>query len=209
MPVAIEPSPSIEHPLRIRVSSQSRSRASAGARLAAIIAALLCASSASADEVRVKVAVTDQYEAAISRPAEWTHALAPVAPGTPPTVRMAPADQTVILLTTYLVLPKDGVPALEPMVIEMNARSAAASVEKVCRPKELEHSEHDAAYCEFTDQNLVAAATLAPGQFRYVASGMVETGEVWVNFTVLTNDRDSPDYRAALAAVGSIDVDER
>jgi hypothetical protein len=209
MPAATEPSPSIERPLRTRVSSRSWSRVPARARLAAIIGALLCATSASADEVRVNVAVNDQYEATISRPAEWTHALAPVPPGTPPTLRIAPADQGVILLTTYLVLPKDGVPALKPMVIEMNVRSAAASVEKICSPKELDDSAHDAAYCEFTDQNLVGAATLAPGQYRYVASGMVETGEVWVNFTVLTNDRDSADYRAALAAVGSIDVDGR
>ena len=60
------------------------------------------------------------------------------------------------------------------------------------------------SYAAFTDASLVGKSE-RPGSFKNATSGVVRYGNYLVSFTLLSNDRDSELYKAALSVVTSLD----
>lgn len=119
----------------------------------------------------------------------------------PITVRMAQAKAPVSLQISFLPDP-DGELATargrkERMVAAFQ-QFVAGSVEKSMQFEELEPKSGAGTYCVFTDESLVGQATLPPGEYRQVTSGVKAWSGCYALFTLMSNDTTSPEYLAAL-----------
>ena len=83
------------------------------------------------------------------------------------------------------------------------AQYAPAAVEKQVTVEKLKGADVSGSFARFTDAKWVGKKP-PPAEFSNVANGLMRCGDVWGNFTVLTNDKDGPLFKQGLAVVESL-----
>jgi hypothetical protein len=78
------------------------------------------------------------------------------------------------------------------------------SVEKKVELEVLKGAAVSGAFARFTDKDWVGKKPRT-GQFANVATGGVRCGDLWGNFTVLTNEKDGATFKKALAVVETLE----
>jgi hypothetical protein len=85
----------------------------------------------------------------------------------------------------------------------VEAQYVPASVEKKMVLEKLKGADASGIFARFTDAEWVGKKP-PPGQFANVATGMVRCGDLWGNFTILTQGRDGPSFKQGLTVIESL-----
>lgn len=124
----------------------------------------------------------------LTMPAEWKDQLRQPPSGLPPTITLAPATGNafqVLITPLWAVRPGVVVPGNEEMR-QMAARAAdkarPQAVEQVIPVRDIVGATGRGYYFTATDK------APKPGEFKYLAQGIIRVGEIALMFTALTND---------------------
>lgn len=136
-------------------------------------------------------------------PAGWEHEIIPSGEGMPPTIQLKSESEASIsvLVTAFLVGP--GAPAnfnspenIRRVVESFAADATPRAAENKLTVKPIGGGKVGYMFSA-TDKSLVGRP-VPPDEYLYVAQGAVMVGKLLCNFTILTNDRPSPDVDKAL-----------
>ena len=136
-------------------------------------------------------------------PAGWEHEIMASAEGMPPTIELKTGSEAsfAVLVTAFLVGP--GAPA--DFDSPKNIRRVVESIAAEAAPRAAEDqltvepigSGKVGYMFSATDKSLVGRL-IPPDEYLYVVQGAVMVGKLICNFTILMNDRPSPDAEKAL-----------
>lgn len=136
-------------------------------------------------------------------PAGWEHEIIPPTEGVPPTIWLKPGAGTSfsVLVTPFTAGPRTPPDFDSPESIRRVVESSAAdavprALEDKLTVEPIGGGKVGYMYSA-TDKSLVGRP-VAPGEFLYVMQGGVMVGKLLCNFTILTNERPSPDAKKAL-----------
>jgi len=155
-----------------------------------------------------QVAVADQGSLAFSAPTNWTFTAAKMpGPKFPATFRLRPEDKSVALLVTVFW---DGygdhvlsdAELQNVLKVSSERQYAPTSVEKKVEILKFTQPGVHGWYAQFTDASLVGKNP-PPGDFKVVTSGVFRAGNLWGNFTLLTNVKDDAGFKAGLKVLES------
>jgi hypothetical protein len=133
-------------------------------------------------------------------PAGWSakvEGAAPPAPGTPSTIRLTDGSGSCEALVTIMP-PPPGVrdfnsPQRLRQIVEMQGqRMLAESRETKLELQELKGAAGTGLFFALSDKTPTA------GSFPFVTGGLMSVGDLLLNFTILSSDKDPPQRRAAL-----------
>lgn len=136
-------------------------------------------------------------------PEAWRDHLIPPSNGVPPTINLVPAQDGAfsILITPFGNGPKPiadfGTPAMVRALTEDAARWASNHAAETTLEVLPIGGDATGFYYSATDRSLLGK-TPGPGEYLYVTQGQVMAGDLLCNFTVLTNDAESPLIASAL-----------
>ena len=83
------------------------------------------------------------------------------------------------------------------------AQFLSGSVEKKVVLENFKGAEASGCFARFTDADWVGKKPPA-GEFANVTTGMVRCGDLWGNFTILTNEKDGPSFKQALVVIETL-----
>jgi len=83
------------------------------------------------------------------------------------------------------------------------AQFVSTSVEKKVDVEKLKGADVSGSFARFTDIKW-ADKKLPPGELSNVAIGVLRCGDLWGDFTLLTNDKDGPHFKEGLAVIESL-----
>jgi hypothetical protein len=81
-------------------------------------------------------------------------------------------------------------------------RALAGSVEKEVAVQQIQGEQTDGYYFMLTDKNFVETAH-KPGKYKYQTQGLINLGEITLDFVICSNFLDTSDQRAALEMIAS------
>ncbi|PYJ60817.1 MAG: hypothetical protein DME24_08225 [Verrucomicrobia bacterium] len=127
--------------------------------------------------------------------------------------RTAALSSTNGEISVQITVFRDGLGTKEPKPSEeklmeivrtaAESRFLAGSVEKKVVIEKLKGAEVSGCFARFTDADWVGKK-VPPGEFSHVATGAVRCGDLWGAFTLLTNDKDGPQFKQAMAVIESL-----
>ena len=161
--------------------------------------------SGSQERIDVTVGAGDHFS--ISLPAAW-HGTVRTPPGIQaPTLSARSAHGSMSLDMTFLPIPQ---PVDDPEQLLARVMTGIASEHEndpnSRRSKLFPFSTPNipgglGAHFAFKDESLASLDKLPDGEYAYMSAGAVIVGQVLINFTVLTNDLQSPAYRTAVTNI--------
>jgi hypothetical protein len=98
---------------------------------------------------------------------------------------------------------------VEAAVKKMGTSYVEGSVEKTNTVRSIQHKSGAAAYCVFTDADLVGVVQLRPGQFRHITLGLVKVGDYIFTVRGYSNSKDGDDYKAMLNVFESLKIEKK
>jgi hypothetical protein len=147
----------------------------------------------------------------IKAPKAWrvatTNAFGPAGPHT--VVVQSAAGDIAVQITIYPEglgtnqLKPDDEKMAELLKTFAEAQYAPAAVEKQVTMEKLKGADVSGSFARFSDAKWVGKKP-PPAEFSNVATGLMRCGDLWGNFTVLTNDKDGPLFKEGLAVVESL-----
>ena len=162
-----------------------------------VVAAVVCAEGASAQEER-RYALADHGHLVLAVPAGWKDHVGRADPNLPPTILLRPGSGPVFQVLVTPIWPmKPGIARPTPQALKASVLKAAEGVksqalEKAFDAIELKGRAAHGYYFKATDR------APKPGEFKYLSQGMLNVGELRVNFTILTNDGQEAKLQSAL-----------
>ncbi|HPF74441.1 MAG: DUF4124 domain-containing protein [Rhodanobacteraceae bacterium] len=157
------------------------------------------------ERIEVQVGATDHF--VISLPAAW-HGSVRTPPGIQaPTLSARSANGGMSLDMTFIPIPE---PVDQPEQLLARVMTGIASEHEndpnSRRSKLFPFSTPNipgglGAHFAFKDESLASLDKLPDGEYAYMSAGAVIVGQVLINFTVLTNDLQSPAYRTAVTNI--------
>jgi hypothetical protein len=136
-------------------------------------------------------------------PAGWEHEIISSAGGMPPTIQLKLGSEAsfAVLLTPFLTGPS----TLPDFDSPENIRSVVESIAAEAAPRAAEDrltveaiSGRNVGYMFFATDKFLVGRPIPPNEYLYVVQGAVMVGKLLCNFTILMNDRPSPDAELAL-----------
>jgi len=137
-------------------------------------------------------------------PLGWQHTVIQPTPDLPPTVKITTVSNSVSLRITLLpdldarFATRENV---DRAATKANQHYVARSLEKELTLTQIVSTNGHGCYAVFTDADLAAVSSPPKGEFRTVTSGLFVIKKQVANFTLLTNDPKSTDYRQALQVI--------
>jgi hypothetical protein len=161
-----------------------------------------------------QIEVAGQGSLAYKAPDGWTYS-APKLPSAklPPTFKLSAPDGTGSLLVSVF-WDDFGDHVLTDAELQNILKTSATrqyvntSVEKKLDVQKLTQPGMHGWYAQFTDADL-AGKEAPPGEFKVVTTGIFRTGNLWGNFTLLTNAKDDAVCKAGLKVIESFKKLER
>jgi len=149
---------------------------------------------------------------AIRPPDRWKHTVVQRTTSDPATAMAtvtvtAPDNFSVTLMITLIEFPKPLDPKQRVALAErkvsesMAGLAASQSVEKKVTLRPLTSKLGAGSYAVITDASLVGISPIPEGKFLNVSHGVVLADKLLVEFTVLSNNTDSQQYRQALQII--------
>ena len=138
----------------------------------------------------------------LTLPEGWHGEAHQPAGGLPPTITLAPKTGAAFQVLITAIWPMAGSIATDEKSLRKGVEAAAAeirsqAVESELAVRELNGVSGHGYYFRATDR------APKPDEFKYLAQGMVQVGEITLAFTVLTNDGQSGVVDSALQALSA------
>lgn len=146
-------------------------------------------------------ALAGHGELVLSIPDNWESEMQPPKNGLPPTIRLHARSGNsfqVLITAIWAVPPNNAVPdnsKIRSMVAAAAKSAESQSVEKSLQLHELVGPKSRGSYFFATDR------APAPGEWKYLTQGATRVGAIVLTFTILTNDGQEADAKAALELI--------
>jgi hypothetical protein len=157
------------------------------------------------------ISVADQGKLEIVAPGGWRFGIRDSSrTGVPLTFEVRSEDGQALLLMNVFwdgFGPKQFKPTdadlLKILTLTSETQYVPTSVEKKLTTERISGGSAQGTMARFTDAKW-AGKTPPPGEFGNVAAGVIRCGNLWGNFTLLSNDRDGAKVREGLAVLESL-----
>lgn len=169
----------------------------------AIALFLLASSAGMAKAEYFSVILVDRNALTFPLPPGWSANLLPPENAAYTTARMQPKDgrRSAVLVTLFMAGPStppdfDAPDSIRRAVESLAADALPRAVEDQLTVKPIGGGKIGYLFSA-TDKSLVGRS-VQPGEYLYVMQGLIVVGKLLCNFTILTNERPSPDAEKAL-----------
>jgi hypothetical protein len=165
--------------------------------LIGVMICLGCLASLRAEDAKPNVITFTPAESGpleIKAPEGWTVKIlkTPIAP----TILATPKNGAADLKITFIPMKEDlDKEKMEALVKLGSEQYVAGSVERDVKLQNLDSKNATGVFAEFTDASLVGKPA-KPGQFTFVATGLIKIGKATGTFTLLGNSFNDKDYLA-------------
>jgi hypothetical protein len=157
-----------------------------------------------------QVTVAEEGSLAYNAPGEWVYSAPKLPNGKfPPTFKLSPKDQSASLLVTVFwdgfgnrATPMTDAELQNVLKVSSERQYVPTSVEKKLEILKFTQPGVHGWYAQFTDASLVGKNP-PPGDFKVVTSGIFRAGNLWGNFTLLTNAKDDAGFKTGLKVIES------